>query len=268
MDERLKIPEGYSAAILHTHTSHTDGIVTPAKLVESAAIVGVKVLALTDHDTMSSVNEARRAGNELGVDVIAGEEIQTSLPRGLHIVGLFLKEPVAHSKPVEWTIGKIREQGGLAIAAHPMVALFGEISAPTGALQMKDLVRISQSIGFDGVEVRHGYLSRKNRIKLEEFCAEREKTMGAEIGSADSHFGEDDMFSYITLFPGETAKDLYFAIKDRTTKAMAGFSSEVSTKARLLQMKRALFDLGLKRYRRMVGRWLSFNLNNVHEVID
>lgn len=267
MDERLKIPEGYSAAILHTHTDHTDGIVSPANLVETAARAGIKVLAITDHDTMSSVEEARLAGNELGVDVIAGEEIQTSLPRGLHVVGLFLKDPVAHSKPVAWTIGKIREQGGLAIAAHPLVNLFGEFAAPTGALQMKDIVRISGSAGFDGVEVRHRYLSKKNRRRLEEIYAEREKMLGAAIGSADSHFGIDDMFAYLTLFPGESAGDLYAAIRDRTTVAIKGFSSRIPKMDRLMQMKRALVDLGIRRYGKMARRWAALNLSDVDEVI-
>ncbi len=47
-----------SRADLHVYTSESDGRWTPARVVEQAAVRGVRVLALTDHDTTSGCAEA------------------------------------------------------------------------------------------------------------------------------------------------------------------------------------------------------------------
>jgi len=60
---------------LHTHTRASDGSDTPEELVEAAARAGVKVLAVTDHDTVAAVAAARIAGEERGVRVLPGLEI-------------------------------------------------------------------------------------------------------------------------------------------------------------------------------------------------
>jgi predicted metal-dependent phosphoesterase TrpH len=60
---------------LHTHTAASDGSDSPAELVAAAATAGVEVLAVTDHDTVAAVAEARLAGQRLGVEVLAGAEL-------------------------------------------------------------------------------------------------------------------------------------------------------------------------------------------------
>jgi len=60
---------------LHAHTSASDGGDDPRALVEAAAAAGVEVLAVTDHDTVAAVAEARVAGLRLGVEVLAGCEL-------------------------------------------------------------------------------------------------------------------------------------------------------------------------------------------------
>ncbi len=74
---------------LHCHSTASDGLLTPAQLVEHAASRGVEVLALTDHDEVSGLDEARRAAAANGIMFINGVEISASW-RGqtLHIVGL------------------------------------------------------------------------------------------------------------------------------------------------------------------------------------
>jgi hypothetical protein len=60
---------------LHAHTSASDGSDGPHELVEAAAAAGVEVLAVTDHDTVAAVAEARVAGTRLGVEVLPGCEL-------------------------------------------------------------------------------------------------------------------------------------------------------------------------------------------------
>jgi 3',5'-nucleoside bisphosphate phosphatase len=72
---------------LHTHTSASDGSDPPHALVQAAAAAGVEVLAVTDHDTVAAVTEARAAGKDLGVEVLAGCEITTAVGgRVVHVL--------------------------------------------------------------------------------------------------------------------------------------------------------------------------------------
>ena len=61
-------------------------------LVEEAASRGVRILALTDHDTVAGIGEARAAGERLGVEVIPGVELSAALPSGgeVHLLGYFV----------------------------------------------------------------------------------------------------------------------------------------------------------------------------------
>ena len=60
---------------LHTHTTASDGTLTPTELVAHARELGLSAVAITDHDTMNGVAEARTAGERMGVEVIPGMEI-------------------------------------------------------------------------------------------------------------------------------------------------------------------------------------------------
>lgn len=63
---------------LHTHSAVSDGTQAPADLVASAAAAGLDVVALTDHDTAAGWDEAREAGERLGVQVVPGTEVSCS----------------------------------------------------------------------------------------------------------------------------------------------------------------------------------------------
>lgn len=77
---------------LHTHSSFSDGLLSPDELVEEAARRGVRVLGLTDHDTVAGIPEARAAGQRLGVEIVPGVELSTSLSggEGVHLLGYFI----------------------------------------------------------------------------------------------------------------------------------------------------------------------------------
>jgi predicted metal-dependent phosphoesterase TrpH len=74
---------------LHCHSTISDGLLTPAQLVERAAMRGVETLALTDHDDIAGLAEARQAAEAKNITFINGVEISVSWRgRTLHIVGL------------------------------------------------------------------------------------------------------------------------------------------------------------------------------------
>lgn len=62
---------------LHTHSTASDGRSTPTQLVREAAAAGLTAIALTDHDSYDGLDEARAAGVEAGVRVLAGMELST-----------------------------------------------------------------------------------------------------------------------------------------------------------------------------------------------
>jgi hypothetical protein len=77
---------------LHCHSLASDGILPPADVMRAAAAAGLSAVALTDHDTTAGLAEARRAGAQLGVDVIGGCEFSVAVPWGeLHLLGYFIE---------------------------------------------------------------------------------------------------------------------------------------------------------------------------------
>ncbi|SLM63130.1 MULTISPECIES: RNase RNM [Dickeya] len=76
---------------LHSHTTASDGLLSPTALVQRAVAMGVNVLAITDHDTVAGLEEARStiARDALALRLVAGVEISTLWENHeIHIVGL------------------------------------------------------------------------------------------------------------------------------------------------------------------------------------
>ena len=80
-----------SKADLHLHTSRSDGVLSPYQVVNLASKRKLAAIALTDHDTVEGIPEALRAGEEFGIRVVPGIEINTSADNGeLHILGYYI----------------------------------------------------------------------------------------------------------------------------------------------------------------------------------
>ncbi len=74
---------------LHSHSTASDGALSPTELVIRAKAQKVTALALTDHDTISGLNEAIETANLMEIKLIPGIELSTTWKkRCLHIVGL------------------------------------------------------------------------------------------------------------------------------------------------------------------------------------
>ncbi|HMD57250.1 MAG TPA: PHP domain-containing protein [Solirubrobacteraceae bacterium] len=77
---------------LQSHSTHSDGALPAAEVVQRAAEAGVELLALSDHDTVSGVTEALAAGERVGIRVVPAVEISAvdegaPVGRELHILG-------------------------------------------------------------------------------------------------------------------------------------------------------------------------------------
>ncbi|MGJ8516386.1 3',5'-nucleoside bisphosphate phosphatase [Carnimonas sp. LMG 33810] len=74
---------------LHMHSTASDGALAPAELVAKCHANGVRWMALTDHDTLAGVAEARLAAEQHGMALLAGAELSTQWSGvGIHVVAL------------------------------------------------------------------------------------------------------------------------------------------------------------------------------------
>ena len=106
-----------SKADLHIHTTASDGAATvPELLAYVAQMPDLRVIAITDHDSIAAAKEAARLAHQFGIDVIVGEEVSTA---DGHLLALFIDSFLPPQRPAAETIAAIHAQGGLAIAPHP-----------------------------------------------------------------------------------------------------------------------------------------------------
>lgn len=76
---------------LHLHTTASDGTMSPAELVRYAKEKGLRVIAITDHDTIEGLREGIQEGHKEGVEVIPGVELSADAPTGtMHLLGYYI----------------------------------------------------------------------------------------------------------------------------------------------------------------------------------
>jgi hypothetical protein len=209
--------DGLGRAEIHAHTLASDGMVSAEELVRAAGAIGLQVLCITDHDTMTDLGRATELGASLGVEVVRGEEVTATFPPGIHVIGLFLEHQIRMHMSVEDTIDAIHDAGGLAVIAHPFMPTWFASMTPGSARRLLESRRV------DGVELRHtAPVLPGTWRQLDAFYAEHRDQLGAALGAGDSHFGEHDLGRVLTVFPGRTAADLRRAIEERTTSPVRG----------------------------------------------
>ena len=82
---------------LHTHSTASDGTLTPTELMRAAKAAGLSAIALTDHDTFEGLPEARAEAQRQGLELVPGCEL--SLDYGglpTHLLALFVDERPGH----------------------------------------------------------------------------------------------------------------------------------------------------------------------------
>ena len=102
-------------ADLHLHTTYSDGTLTPAQLVRKCAEGGLRVIAVTDHDSTEGVAEAQQAALAFsGLRVIPGIELSTDVPGSeIHVLGYFIDLADAALQQTLESFRRGREERGL-----------------------------------------------------------------------------------------------------------------------------------------------------------
>ena len=111
----------------HTHSNRSDGTLTPARLVDLAASLGVRAMALTDHDTLDGQEEAEAAAaRHPGFLLVPGVELSCDVPgTEVHMLGLFVD---ATSAPLRDELERFR--AGRVERGRKMVEVLAGLGAP------------------------------------------------------------------------------------------------------------------------------------------
>ncbi len=134
MTDSVRDPQS-TALDLHLHSLVSDGRLPPAEVVRLAYAQGVRVMALTDHDTTDGVPEATAAGQALGMRVIPGVELSTDVPgASIHMLGLFLDYQHPHFQKM------VREfRSARVIRVHQMTDALERLGVPIRPERVFDL---------------------------------------------------------------------------------------------------------------------------------
>ncbi|HCA42474.1 MAG TPA: PHP domain-containing protein [Bacteroidetes bacterium] len=78
-------------ADLHTHTNFSDGVLSPSDLISKAAIAGLNLLSITDHDNVNAIEIAINEGKNKDIEVIPGIELSANFNgKEIHVLGYFI----------------------------------------------------------------------------------------------------------------------------------------------------------------------------------
>ena len=106
-----KYLKGRITADLHCHTKYSDGSYSPKEVVFMAKTLNLKAVGITDHDTISGWKEAEQAGQNYGIEIIRGVELNTDwMGKEVHILGYEMDKQnvIIAEKLIE--LGEAREE--------------------------------------------------------------------------------------------------------------------------------------------------------------
>jgi len=232
---------------LHIHSKYSyDSLSEPAKIVKVAKKKGLSGIAITDHNSIKGGLEALKYADDEFL-VIVGEEVATD---GGEIIGLFLKEELK-SRSALTVIKEIRNQGGIAILAHPYKR--------TSRINMEIIKKIDAVEGFNSRGKRLGS-GDKNRLALE---LAQKHNLPLTAGS-DAHFLFEIGRARCIIEKGLSAKEVKQAILNGEAKISGKVSSifvePFSQLIKMIKLKQPL--LFLKGVSKLIYKCLHFKRGN------
>ena len=117
---------------LHVHTTASDGTCTPREAVRRAAELGLRAVAITDHDTVFGHAEAVSAGMDYGVEVVPGIEVSTKYGVAVHILGYYIEDLIPLLANVVNDRDRRNEQVAALMAADGLPVSYAEMKKRFG----------------------------------------------------------------------------------------------------------------------------------------
>jgi hypothetical protein len=244
-------------AILHVHTTYSDGTATVEEILDDADRHGeIDVVGITDHDDTQAFARAlrwRATHPESRVQPIWGVELTI---RAFKHLLLYRAEPPFPSTPppkflsLRAAVDAAKRLGALVVVPHVDTFWIG--------LGCRRLERWAAPLGVDGFELLNPYHGADRSVAaLLALNGRHERRHGRPllaIGGSDAHHLED-LYRVIVQFPGHTPADLARAFHDRTAVPCWGpLSPPPSARKQLRQHTRALLVHPAEQIRRRLGR--------------
>ncbi|HEY5432550.1 MAG TPA: CehA/McbA family metallohydrolase [Coriobacteriia bacterium] len=211
--------DSWSAADLHIHTTASDGVATPAEVVDwVCSKTDLTVIAIADHNTNLGAIEAAALVAERGLplQIIISQEVESA---DGHILGLWTPEIIPPGMSAEETVVAIHAQGGFAVAAHPFAPrLWSKAGLSRGNRG------VYNNVDYDGIEIANSTPLLFVANWVARFYQLSQGHRFAATGGSDAHI-LPVIGTSRTYFPGETADDLRTALDSRiTTVSRPGFN--------------------------------------------
>lgn len=128
---------------LHSHTTASDGRLSPEELVEKAASLGIDVLAITDHDTTDGLPAAQAEAKRWDITVVPGVEISTvSRKEEIHLLGYFVD---LHNPELQALLARTRK--ARRERAQKMLVRLANLGLPIEWERLLEISGTSRSIG-------------------------------------------------------------------------------------------------------------------------
>jgi predicted metal-dependent phosphoesterase TrpH len=206
-------PDARGKADMHLHSLYSDGTSEIEGLLDHVERhTDLDLVAITDHERVDGALRAREihAAGPFSFALVTGEEITTR--RG-HLLALFIEERIPALRPLTETLERIHDQGGLAIAAHPLAPL-------TPSLGRRSLLALHHDPDprhhLDGIELLNPSAAGRSR-RLDRLHLNQRILHLAAVGNSDAHIPEHVGTGW-TWFPGSSAADYRRALLDQATE--------------------------------------------------
>lgn len=121
---------------LHAHSTASDGAHPPATAVDLAHRAGLSAFALTDHDTLAGIAEARTAAEAVGLRLVPGVELSVHQDRTeVHLLGLHIRDVDAMQRELEGVRDRRRSRAETMVARLEAIGVHVPFSAVLEAAQ-------------------------------------------------------------------------------------------------------------------------------------
>ncbi len=188
-------------ADLHVHTNYSkDGFEEISNMFKTAKEKGINCIAITDHNSVAGLKEAKVLAKKHRIILIPGVEISSA---DGDIIALGVEKNIPRGLSAEETIKKIHEFGGLAVAVHPYGNLLhGNI--------LGDKVK---QLKFDAIEAINGRCPMQNKKATDV----AESFLIPKVAGSDAHISSEIGNAY-TLVEGKTVKEILENIRRGRTE--------------------------------------------------
>ena len=186
----------------HIHSKYSKDSITPLEdIIKYSQQIGLKAIAITDHDEIEGTWQVRKLEHE-GLLLIPGEEVSST--EG-HIIALGITDYIKPLQTPAETIDQIHDNAGIAIAAHPY------------CYYRSGLGNIVQSLDIDAMET----MNSRFIFGVSNYIAKKisNKNKIPPIGASDAHFVKGIGRCYTEVKDCDDVDELLKEIKKGNTSA-------------------------------------------------